>query len=123
ERLPSGKRSVVTQSRFDNIRMFYFNRHLDIHIAYDSSFYDCGLMALKGESPVGIYIRTHSEDNSNNLQFHRCHLEQSNIGATSVKIHGGRDVVDQRHHNIGFFGCHVETRSWNTTLFDVKDTN
>lgn len=113
------KFEMLSQSVLREVEGLYFNKIFEINHWVDSSFYDCGFFSFKGTNPIGIEIKTHETDCTNNLQFYRCHWEHI-VGGTYFKATGNNTSGARVHNNFGFFGCHFETRSFNSCIFDLK---
>lgn len=116
-----GNFRVISQSTFSRINMNYFETDFEIQHAFDTSWYDCGYFSHRGTSPIGFNVLPHTDDNTNNLQFFRNHWETI-VNGTMFKIKGinGSSTI---HNNFGFYGCHFENRSFNTTAFDIEYMN
>ncbi len=111
---------ALSQSFIENVDWYYWNQVFEVEHWFDTAFINCGFFSFSGKSPLGINIKLHSKDNTNNLQFYRCHWEGM-VDGTFIKLKGGSDSAKQRHYNIGFNGCHFETRAFNTTIFDAEN--
>lgn len=110
----------ITQSVVENVEFYYFNRVWKASHIIDTQFKDVGFMAMVGENPVTFEVPLRQEDNVNNLIFTRCHWEQGN-NTTFFKAVGGAPSESLTHSIFAFFGCHFETRYWNTTILDLTN--
>lgn len=107
----------LRQSRFENV-FFRGNVCIKANRIFDSSFYDC-FFALSDTSGVGIDVISPSIDNSNNVNFRRCHFENGTSNGVWVRALG-TNRVDGYHHGFNFDGCHFETRSYSMKVLEFK---
>jgi hypothetical protein len=110
---------AISSSKFSNIRLFNFNVGFSIEIAWDCSFFDINYGSPLGTNPVAIDVLAHATDNTNNLNFWRCHFEPSYTG-NYIRAVGVSGSTTGYHHGFNFYGCHFETRSFATTIFNLK---
>ncbi|SHN52641.1 hypothetical protein SAMN04487896_0232 [Paenibacillus sp. ov031] len=108
----------IQQSVVSNCEWYYFNRVWKASHLIDTAFYDCGIMNMVGTNPIAFEIPLRTADNVNNLMFYRVHFEGCN-GGTFFKAIGGDPGLSLTHSNISFFGCHFETRFYNTTILEI----
>jgi hypothetical protein len=109
---------AVSGSEFKNCRFYGFNNIFKVNLMWDSSFIDCGFFAMAGTNPTVFNIINHPIDNTNNLNFFRCHFENMPSGTFFKAL--GTLSGSGFHHDINFYGCHFETRSFNTNILDVR---
>lgn len=107
----------VSGSEFKNLRFYGFTTAIQCNLLYDSTFMDCGFFAMQGANPTAFNIIAHPVDNTNNLNFFRCHWENTTSGAFFKAV--GTNSGAGYHHDINFYGCHFETRSFSANIFDV----
>lgn len=112
----SGDLQVCKQTTFTDVNIFYANVGIEFRHCFDSSFYDCSVMWLKGDNGVALDFKEISHDNHNNINFVRLHVEGTyGENATLVRM---RKAGVGATRNINFLNSHFETRKRNTLLFD-----
>ncbi len=115
----SGDLQVCKQTTFNDVNIFYANIGIEFRHCFDSSFYDCSVMWLKGDNGVALDFKGISHDNHNNINFIRCHVEGTyGENSTFVRI---RKAGVGATRNINFLNSHFETRKRNTLLFDGEE--
>lgn len=116
--LSGGKFQVVSGSDFSKLLFYNCNKGIVVGCAWDSKFTDINFSSPLGTNPIGIDILPHDTDNSNNLTFNRCHAEPSYTG-TLVRAIGVSSSAGY-HHGLNFDNFHYETRSYATTIMELK---
>ncbi|GAB1154510.1 hypothetical protein YWY31_05350 [Paenibacillus illinoisensis] len=111
---------MLKQSHFRDCEWYYWNKVFEVGHMFDVKFDNCGFFNFGGTSPVAFDVLKHSVDPTNNLMFYRCHMEQL-PGGVFLRSVGGAAAL--QHNNYGFFGCHFESRNWDTTLVELEHTH
>ncbi|MGM1050398.1 MAG: glycosyl hydrolase family 28-related protein [Bacillota bacterium] len=111
----------VRQARFSNVFFRGFSC-MKINRMFDSSFYDC-FFALSEANGVALDVTKPSFNNSNNVNFRRCHFEVGHTNGTWVRVRGDASRYDGFHHGFNFDGCHFETRSYSMKILDLYMVN
>ena len=108
---------VITGSYFQNIKTYRFNKHFNIARMFDTQFSNCGGYVIYGENGAGLNFEGHTFDNTNNINFYRCHFEGTNHSTQSLLKIEGNNLIPI----INFFGCHFENNgSINSNVLNIN---
>jgi len=106
----------VAQSSIYDVKFLYFYKAVQIEFAWDSSFTRVGCFNGKSGG-THVELTAVTSDNTNNIAFYNCHLENISGGKLFHSVGG----ISPNQY-IAFNDCHLETVNRSTSAVHLEGT-